>query len=47
MSGAGLTAIISALAALVGVFVYGKSEQKKELKEKANALKPEGPSNQE
>lgn len=40
MSGAGLTAIISALAALVGVFVYGKSEQKKELKEKSEALLP-------
>jgi hypothetical protein len=40
MSGVGLTAIISALAALVGVFVYGKSEQKKELKEKSEALLP-------
>jgi uncharacterized membrane protein len=43
MSGVGLTAIISALAALVGVFVYGKSEQKKELREKAGALPPERP----
>lgn len=40
MSGAGLTAIISALAALVGVFVYGKSEQQKELREKSEALVP-------
>ncbi len=47
MSGAGLTAIISALAALVGVFVYGKSEQKKELREKANPLLPERPSLQD
>jgi uncharacterized membrane protein len=31
----GLAAIISALAALVGVFVYGKYRQKKDLKEKA------------
>ena len=40
MSGAGLTAIISALAALVGVFIYGKSGQKQELKEKSTALMP-------
>jgi uncharacterized membrane protein len=52
MSGAGLTAIIGALAALVGVFVYGKSEQKKELAEKAKGLAsihtppPGGPSTQ-
>lgn len=38
MSGAGLTSIITALAALVGVFVYGKSQQKKELSEKQEAL---------
>lgn len=38
MSGSGLTAIISALAALVGVFIYGKAEQKKELKEKSEAF---------
>ena len=38
MSGAGLTSIIAALAALVGVFVYGKSQQKKELNEKQQAL---------
>jgi uncharacterized membrane protein len=37
-SGSGLTAIIGALAALVGVFVYGKVQQGKELAEKANAL---------
>ena len=38
VSGIGLAAIIAPLAALVGVFVYGKSEQKKELREKAGAL---------
>jgi len=37
-SGVGLTAIISALAALVGVFIYGKSEQRKELQEKSEAI---------
>lgn len=47
MSGTGLTAIISALVALVGVFVYGKSEQKRELKEKADALLPDRPSSQD
>ena len=40
MSGAGLTAIIGALAALVGVFVYGKVEQKKQLANKADQLAP-------
>jgi uncharacterized membrane protein len=40
MSGTGLTAIIGALVALVGVFVYGKSEQKKELAEKAEGVAP-------
>jgi len=40
MSGAGLTTIIGALAALVGVFVYGKSQQKKELAEKQEGLIP-------
>lgn len=40
MSGVGLTAIIGALAALVGVFVYGKSEQKKELSKKSEELLP-------
>jgi len=40
LSGVGLTAIISALAALVSVFIYGKSEQKKELKDKSEALMP-------
>jgi len=34
----GLTAIITALAGLVGVFVYGKREQKKELANKAQAI---------
>ena len=34
----GLTAIITALAGLVGVFVYGKREQKKELANKAQAV---------
>jgi hypothetical protein len=37
-SGSGLTAIIGALASLVGVFVYGKVQQNKELKDKAKAL---------
>jgi len=37
-SGAGLTSIIGALAALVGVFVYGKKHQGRELDEKAQAL---------
>ena len=40
LSGVGLTAIISALASLVGVFIYGKSEQKKELKDKSETLMP-------
>jgi uncharacterized membrane protein len=39
-SGAGLTSIIAALAALVGVFVYGKMQHGKELAEKAKALEP-------
>jgi uncharacterized membrane protein len=39
-SGAGLTSIIGALAALVGVFVYGKKHQGRELDEKAQALPP-------
>ena len=47
MSGAGLTAIISALAALVGVFIYGKSGQKKELREKSEALMAKGSSAQD
>jgi uncharacterized membrane protein len=38
MSGAGLTSIITALAALVGVFVFGKSQQNKELSEKQKSL---------
>lgn len=37
-SGSGLTAIIGALAALVGVFVYGKVQQSKELSDKSNAI---------
>jgi uncharacterized membrane protein len=44
MSGAGLTTIITALAALVGVFVYGKSQQRKELRDKEQALVPTQPS---
>jgi len=39
-SGAGLTSIIAALAALVGVFVYGKRHQGRELDEKAKASPP-------
>ncbi len=34
----GLTSIISALAALIGVFVYGKREQQKDLTKKSTAL---------
>jgi uncharacterized membrane protein len=34
----GLVSIISSLAALAGVFVYGKHQQKKEREDKANAL---------
>ena len=34
----GLSAIIAALVALAGVFVYGKIEQKRELGEKAQAI---------
>ena len=40
MGGAGLTAIIGALAALVGVFVYGKKQQSKELADRALAVPP-------
>ncbi|MBZ5704213.1 MAG: DUF2335 domain-containing protein [Acidobacteriia bacterium] len=40
MSGAGLATIIGALVALVAVFVYGKSGQKKELQKKAEELMP-------
>jgi len=43
MSGAGLTAIITALAALVAVFVYGKSQQRRELQDKEEALIPKQP----
>lgn len=43
MSGAGLTAIIVALVSLVGVFVYGKSGQKKELARKAGEFDPNQP----
>jgi len=32
----GLAAIVTALASLVGVFIYGKKKQRKELDEKAN-----------
>lgn len=45
-SAVGLTAIISALAALVGVFVYGKMRQGRELDEKAREL-PVGEENQQ
>ena len=41
-SWSGVTAIIAALAALVGVFVYGKIEQRRELAEKAKAFPPRG-----
>jgi uncharacterized membrane protein len=37
-SGEGLTAIITSLAALAAVFIYGKKKEKKELDEKADAL---------
>jgi len=46
-SGAGLTSIISALAALVGVFVYGKMRQGRQLNEKARALPPSSDENQQ
>lgn len=36
----GLAAIISSLAALAGVFVYGKYQQRKERQEKSSALSP-------
>jgi uncharacterized membrane protein len=38
MSGAGLASIISALGALVSVFIYGKSAQKRELMQKSDEL---------
>ena len=34
----GLTSIITALAGLAGVFVYGKYEQRKDLANKARAI---------
>lgn len=34
----GLTAIITALVGLAGVFVYGKSQQKKDLANKSQAI---------
>lgn len=43
MSGAGLTTIIVALVSLVGVFVYGKSGQKKELAKKSGGFDPNQP----
>ena len=46
MSGTGLTAIIVALVALVSVFVYGKSGQKKELAKKSEELVPNQPQDQ-
>jgi hypothetical protein len=42
MSGVGLAAIITALVALVAVFVYGKSGQRKELQQKKEELLPTG-----
>jgi hypothetical protein len=42
MSGIGLAAIITALVALVAVFVSGKSSQRKELQEKKETLIPAG-----
>ena len=38
--GYGLAAIVSALTALAGVFVYGKRQQKKELDSKAQSFIP-------
>jgi uncharacterized membrane protein len=40
MSAVGLTSIIAALCALVGTFIYGKSEQKKELRRKSELIEP-------
>ncbi len=37
-SGEGLAAILTALASLVGVFLYSKHEQQKELAKKTDAL---------
>lgn len=37
-SGEGLAAILTALASLVGVFLYSKREQQKELAKKTEAL---------
>ncbi len=34
----GLTSIITALAALATVFIYGRKQQKRDLKQKADAL---------
>ena len=42
MSGVGLVSIISALVALVGVFIYGKSAEHKELKTKSDELTKAG-----
>jgi uncharacterized membrane protein len=39
-SGQGLAAILSALAVLVGTFIYSKHEQQKELAKKTEALAP-------
>jgi hypothetical protein len=37
-SGSGLAAILTALASLVGVFVWSKHEQQKDLRKKSEAL---------
>ena len=42
LSGVGLAAIITALVALVAVFVYGKSSQRTELQQKKEELMPAG-----
>jgi len=39
-SGSGLAAILTALASLVGVFVWSKHEQQKDLAKKSEALMP-------
>jgi len=46
-SGSGVTAIIAALASLVGVFVYGKKRQTRELEDKAKTLPPPAEENEQ